>query len=336
MKRFSKYCMLITCCFLMFGLNLSSAYAKEYKWQLAHTRATQSQIHKDMLEFADKVRVATNGQMQITVMPSGQLGDWTVAQERVAMGNFEMTLSPMAAAIDKRMEITYVPGLTDSWDGVSKKLVKGSPFIEMLSKWTEEQNLTLLAPYPCYLGGIGFTKEIKDPGNPSLKRGLKLRIPDVASHRAMVSSLGYIPTPIPWTDVFASLQTGVVDGVEGGGAEAYFTSGFSDVLKSYLPINTHFELWFCLVNTKKYKALPKEIQEAISQAAIDIQNKRLAEGPKEKKFWEDKLRAAGIKVYELTEEQIAAYNKVIREGSWEKTRDIVGPETFDKAVEFLR
>lgn len=336
MRNYPKIYAVLVSCLLLILASMSSADAKEYTWKLAHTRSTESQIHKDMLEFAEKVRVATNGQMEISVMPSGQLGDWTIAQERVAMGNFEMTLSPMAAAVDKRMEITYIPGLTGSWKGVGENLVKGAPFIEMLSKWAEEQNLTILAPYPCYLGGIGLTKEIDNPGDPSLKRGIKLRIPDVSSHRAMVSGLGYIPTPIPWTDVFASLQTGVVDGVEGGGAEAYFTSGFSDILKAYLPINTHFELWFCLVNTKKFQALPKGIQNSILRAAVEIQNKRLIDGPKEKKHWEDKLTKAGIKVYKLTDKQIAAYNKVIRETSWPITRETVGADVFDKAIKLLK
>ncbi|MEI8598191.1 hypothetical protein P4S64_13260 [Vibrio sp. M60_M31a] len=45
------------------------------------------------------------------------------------------------------------------------------------------------------------------------------------------------------------MQTGVVDGVIGSGAEGYYAS-FRDVTKTYIPLNTHFELWYLLINSE--------------------------------------------------------------------------------------
>lgn len=310
--------------------------AKTYKWKIAHTRSPEAQVHKDLVEFAQKVEDATEGRMKISVMSGGQLGSVEVAQERVAMGNFAMAMAPVATAIDKRFEITILPGLIPSWEKAAKNLVRGSEFINLLSSWSEEQNLTIVASYPFYIGGLAFTSVIDEPGNPELNRGLKVRIPPMVAFRHMNEGLGYIPTPITWTDVFPSLQTGVIDGVSGSGAEGYTTSGFTDVLKSYLPINTHFEVWFLLVNSEMWKDLPDDIRNVITDEAVKLQNTRLVKGPNEMKHWEQQMRDKGLVVFDLTDAEIAAYHKVIKDSCWEATREVVGAEAFDEAISKLK
>ena len=322
---------------ILVGLSLpAAASAKTYNWKLAHHRSPEAQVHKDLLEFSEKVKQGTDGKVNISIMAGGQLGSWTVAQERVAMGNFEMTIAPMATAVDKRMECALLPAAVLDWETASKKFVAGSPFLELISTWALEQNLQILAPYPFYLGGIGFTREIETPENPALNRGFKVRIPEMVSFRLMVQGLGYIPTPIAMTDTFPALQTGVVDGISGGGAEVYYTGGLADVLKAYLPANTHFEVWFMLVNPKKFASLPKEYQDVIRKESIALQNKRLKEGPNEEQKWEKALSDKGVKVYNLTPEQLAAYQKIMRDSSWEAIRKVVGAKAFDEAVSLLQ
>ncbi len=313
---------LIVLCFAV------TASAETYKWKLAHTRSPENQTHKALLKIAEKVKQGTNGDVQITIMSGGQLGNWVVAQERVAMGNFEMTIAPFATAVSKRME--------DNWESVGKNMVVGSPFIDLISKWSMEQNIEILGTYPSYFGGIGLTKDIENPGDPSVKRGLKIRIPELASFRLLVGGLKYIPTPIAYTDVFPALQTGVVEGIAGAGAEPLYTGGFADVLKSYLPINTHFEIWFLMVNPEKLAKLPKEYQEVVRRESIAMQNKRLKDAPGIEKHWEAEMAKKGVKVYDITPEQLSAYQKAMRDSSWGEIRKIVGEGDFDKATSLLK
>ncbi|HIR16806.1 MAG TPA: TRAP transporter substrate-binding protein DctP [Candidatus Caccocola faecigallinarum] len=331
-----KKFMAVLMIFAIIILAAAPALAKTYKWKLAHTRSPEAQIHKDLTEFAEKVQKETNGEVQISVMAGGQLGDWSVVQERVSMGNVEMTCGPMSTAVDKRLEMTNLCAAVTDWDKVATSYISGTPFIDQIANWVGEQNLTILTTYPFYLGGLGFTKEIDDPANPALKRGLKLRIPSMVTFRHMVEGLGYIPTPIAWGDTFTAMQTGVVDGVAGTGAEGCCTNGFVDVMKSYLPINTHFELWYMMVNTDKFKKLPEEYQNVIIKLAKEIEQKRLVEGPKETAKWEQVMRDKGVVVYNLTDEQIQAYHEIIRNATWPATRELVGADVFDAAVKYLQ
>ena len=50
----------------------------------------------------------------------------------------------------------------------------------------------------------------------------------------LADSTGYLGTPLPFSEAFTAVQTGVVDGVIGSGAEGYYSS-FRDVTKYYIP-----------------------------------------------------------------------------------------------------
>ena len=40
----------------------------------------------------------------------------------------------------------------------------------------------------------------------------------------MAENTGYMATPMPFSEVFTAVQTGVVDGIIGSGAEGYYAS----------------------------------------------------------------------------------------------------------------
>jgi len=45
-------------------------------------------------------------------------------------------------------------------------------------------------------------------------KGLKIRVMEIVPHIKMMEALGATPVPIPWTEVYTSFQTDVVDGFE--------------------------------------------------------------------------------------------------------------------------
>ena len=67
-------------------------------------------------------------------------------------------------------------------------------------------------------------------------------------------ALGYISTPLAFSEAFTAMQTGIVNGVLGSGAEGYYSS-FRDLTKFYLPVNSHFEMWFLYVSEASWKKL---------------------------------------------------------------------------------
>ncbi|MEI8634008.1 hypothetical protein P4S72_21830 [Vibrio sp. PP-XX7] len=73
----------------------------------------------------------------------------------------------------------------------------------------------------------------------------------------LADNLGYIGSPLPFSEAFTAVQTGVVDGVIGSGAEGYYAS-FRDVTKTYIPLNTHFEFWYLMINSERLRRSIKD------------------------------------------------------------------------------
>lgn len=59
----------------------------------------------------------------------------------------------------------------------------------------------------------------------------------------------------------------------GSGAEGYYAS-FRDVTKYYLPLNTHFEMWYLLINEEIYNELNADEQAALNSAAERFESAR--------------------------------------------------------------
>ena len=122
------------------------------------------------------------------------------------------------------------------------------------------------------------------------------------------------------------MQTGVVDGVIGSGAEGYYAS-FRDVTKTYIPANTHFEVWYMIISNESLAELSEEDQAALKEqaAAFEATRWEVAEadqGKNEQRLVDD----LGATVAELTEEDLAAMAAIAREKIWPAVLEDVGVE----------
>ena len=103
---------------------------------------------------------------------------------------------------------------------------------EMWKQFTEKTNLIPLA---AFLGFRHFTTSKKPIHNQRiLKEKLKLYVPALME---LVKSLGGIPTPISWNELYAALQTGVADGQEN--PISSFVMGHLYEVQDYLVLDGH-------------------------------------------------------------------------------------------------
>jgi len=69
-----------------------------------------------------------------------------------------------------------------------------------------------------------LTKEPRALEIPTFPRTSKIRVPPIKSFEVTAQALGFLATPIPWADTFTAMQSGIVNGAIGGGAEGYFAN----------------------------------------------------------------------------------------------------------------
>ncbi len=302
---------------------------KSYTWKIAHIRPQGSTIDKELKRFADDVKTATDGRITINIYGANQLGDYTVVQEKIGLGSVEMGCMSMSTAVDKRGLAFTMPYLVRDYATAKKNYATGTPFANYIAKVYEKQNIKVLAYWPVYFGGIGLLKPPADPTNPMGKQNLKVRVPAMKTWEALANGFGYQATPLPFSEFFTAAQTGMVDGIFGGGAENYYVT-FKDLIKYYIPANTHFECWPLTINMDLYNSLSPKDKKILEEKAREFEQRRWKKVQEDQDVYETLLAKAGAKVIKLTPQQLDAFAKRGRETAWPELKKVLGDKVFDE------
>jgi TRAP-type C4-dicarboxylate transport system substrate-binding protein len=113
--------------------------------------------------------------------------------------------------------------------------------------------------------------------------GLKIRVPEDKVLIRTFQLVKAAPTVIPWGEVYTSLQTGVVEGMEAT-TPVIYTMKFFEVSNYLAETNHQHSVVGFLISEKVFQSLSKAAQEAIVQAAKETMdtNYRDARGTAQK------------------------------------------------------
>lgn len=307
------------------ALMVLSSYAEANSLKMSHVRPQGATIDVELRAFSAAVEAATGGDVKINLFPASALGDYTTVQERISVGAIDMATQPAAAAADRRMQISSFPYLAGDWDQARAVYGPGGIVREVMAGLYAEQKITMLAAYPVYFGGISLNVANDNAGSVEAN-GIKVRVPGIKSFQLTGEALGYIPAPIPFSEAFTAVQTGVVDGVIGSGAEGYYAS-FRDVTKTYIPANTHFEVWYMIISDESLAELSDEDRAALREqaAAFEATRWEVAEsdqGKNEQRLVEE----LGATVAKLSADDLAGMAAKVRADVWPQVLEDVGVE----------
>lgn len=100
-------------------------------------------------------------------------------------------------------------------------------------------------------------------------KGLKLRVPEIATWVAVWKEIGALPTPVAWPEVFTALQTGVVNGQENPILQIYEAKLYE--VQKYVMLTEHLSAYFHWFGNEKFlQGLSREnrkiVEDAVKQA----------------------------------------------------------------------
>ena len=147
-----------------------------------------------------------------------------------------------------------------------------------LELWRELYEPFNLVPFPCGNTGVQmggwFNKEINSIDD---LKGLKMRIPGLGGE--VIRRAGATPVTLPASEIFTSLQTGVIDATEWVGPYNDVALGLHEVAKYY-----YYPGWQepapnleCFVNKEAWDSLPADLQSIIEISCQAITTDMMAE-----------------------------------------------------------
>jgi tripartite ATP-independent transporter DctP family solute receptor len=129
-------------------------------------------------------------------------------------------------------------------------------------------------------------------------KGLKIRVQESDLMMGLVSSLGAVPTPMSYGDVYSALQTGVIDGAENNWP-SYDTSSHFEVAPFY-SIDQHTRVPEMLIASSiSLEKLSAADVALIKKAAKDSEKTQIKAWADFAEKSEAKVRAAGCTISEI-------------------------------------
>ena len=146
--------------------------------------------------------------------------------------------------------------------------------------------------------------------------------------------MGYQPTPIPMSDTFTALQTGIVDGVMGFGANGNYVN-YRDLIKYFIPLNDFVQLWPVMINLQLWQKLDDGQKKILTLAAKELEERRYRDFMAQAEEYTRKLKEAGIEVIDVTPDDINILAASAREKCWPVLSEKIDSQWINKALKSI-
>ncbi|MBQ3377068.1 MAG: TRAP transporter substrate-binding protein [Synergistaceae bacterium] len=289
-------------------INNASTEGSVATFSLNHVGATTHPYQYGAAALAKLVKEYTGGKYGVTVYPASQIASGAKAIEFVQMGTLDMCLDSTMALENFVPEdgVLNLPFLFSTKKEVYEVL--DGPVGEELKKFAENYGFKIL----CWMdnGFRDMSNSVRKIEKPDDLKGMKLRTPESPVFIDTFTQLGAVPTAMAVSEVFSSMQLGIVDGQENPSSN-FVNNKYIEINKYYTLSHHIYTAEPLIMNIDKWESLDDETKDAIQKAAneacvferefsdaIDAENIKTIEN-------------AGVEVTRLTPEQVDAFKTAV-------------------------
>lgn len=265
---------MITVAVILYGCGGADASSSVIELKLGHASSPGSLVAVTAEEFVRRVNEELAGQVHISLFGSGQLGGDEVLTIKLRLGTVDFALpsTTLSSTIEPFgfFELPYLINDRDHLERVEREI-----FWPHIAPYADGMDFGILALWEH--GFRQITNNARPIVVPEDLQGIKLRVPSGFWRIAAFQAFGANPTPMPLTEVFVALQTGVLDGQENPLPQIY-ASRFQEVQR-YLSLSNHiYSPVFVTVGAKKWATHPPEVRATIQRIAREVQEFSRAQG----------------------------------------------------------
>jgi TRAP-type transport system periplasmic protein len=228
-------------------------------------------------DFADRVGQLSNGELEVEIFWSAQLGSAAQMNQALVSGalDFESNVIELLSAFEPRLGVLSMPLVfrdrghyarflgSDLFDEMQDVLAsKGvifpgrADFKDPVTavNWVRPWDRGLVSNVPIF--------------SPADLEGFKLRMYESEIPIKSWQALGANVQVVPWPDVYTSLATGVVDGLTGTVVDNYEMKHFENAAY-WTNIHEYFQLQLPYMSKITYDSLTPSQQKAVEQATTE-------------------------------------------------------------------
>jgi len=214
-------------------------------------------------EFARRANERLGEEYEVVVFGSSQLGGDGLLLQKIKLGTVDFALpsTVMSSQIDEFgvFEMPYLVRDREHMRAIEKDVVWPE-----LAPLAEEAGYRIVAVWEN--GFRHVTNNVRPISSPADLAGIKLRTPRGVWRVKLFQALGANPTPMPLSEVFIGLQTGVIDGQENPLAQIWGSKLYE--VQKYLSLTGHvYTPAYLVVSPSRWSALPDDVRQILEEEA---------------------------------------------------------------------
>ena len=286
-----------------------------------------------MNDIAKEVLERSNGRIEIKVYPSNQLGDYGLVHQELITGTIDMAMISVPGDIDPRMNFVYINGYATDYDDIKEVFKRSGWAYRRMDELNQALGVKFLGFNVEGFIGIASTKALNEPLVPGVDKGVLCRVPNMSAYQLPANAMGFRTMTIPYSDLYTSLQTGVVDAVDGLPPAAAY-SILKDVTKYWYGLNYSIESESYFMSMKTWEKLAPEDREMIAEVVGNIAEKSVSLAQRDDERYLKLMEEAGIQVFTYTAEELLPLMKAVAE-TWPALSNTMTQEFVDEFVKEL-
>lgn len=266
MKLLKKITYLVSIGFIT-TLASTPVFSADMTLKLGHLANEQNAWHLAAVKFGEELNAKTDGRIDVQVFPNESLGKEIDLINGMQLGTVDMTITgeslqnwaPMAALL----AVPYAYKSLDHMDEVAGGQIGDDIKAEIIEK-AKVRPIAFFARGP---RNLTSNRAIKSPADLD---GLKMRVPNVPLFVDVWKSLGASPTPMAFSEVFTSLQNGVI-GAQENPLALIRSANFNEV-QSHVNQTEHVRSWIYLtIAESTWAKLSDDDKSAVMESAAIAQ-----------------------------------------------------------------
>ncbi|MCS5602290.1 MAG: TRAP transporter substrate-binding protein DctP [Paracoccus sp.] len=309
------------------------AAAQEYTLRAVANSNESDEDYDGLQVFKSYVESASNGAIAVEIYMGTQLcSNGAECLQGVADGSIDVYISTSggAAGLFPYVQVLDLPYLMQD-DRVAEKVLSGDFTRTMREMALEDSGGAIRLMTIGNTGGWrNFANTKRRVQTPADLKGMKIRTVVADLPQELVRTLGAAPTPIPWPELFTSLQTGVVDGTKNGITDI-MSMKFPEAGLRYLTLDGHAymgALWW--MSNERFMAMPEDMRRVVVDGFYQLQQATFA-SPKRKSIpaYEEFVQGGGDLYVPTPEEKQAFADAAQPVYEWFTANVEGGQEIFD-------
>ena len=319
------------------ALLAGAAAAQDYTLRFQSSDPAGNPNFELQQQWTEMVSEATDGRVEVELLPVESIVAHSETQDAIAAGLLDGHITDTSYFAGKDPAFGLIANPVGAWSDPEEMFafMREGPGGEMMDGLLQPYGLKFLgATTP---GLEAFVSDVPLEGVDDLQ-GLRMRAPEGLVQQVFAAA-GAAPVNLPGSEVFTSLDKGVIDAADYSVFSTNDAQGLHDVAKHPVYPGFHsMPLVEVSMNLERFQELPEDIQQALTDTVAEFADMQVASLREADQAAVEEAQASGeVTVHDWSDEERARF-RTIAVGEWESVagESENAQQVYDTLTGYLR